>query len=446
MSVVRELCERDGTLSCHGDSDNKSQDNRSLGNKSLSSSAGLSLQSVHSVRRSLRARPLSSRQAGLDPVKRRPSLTKEDGVREVTGVSNDRSDSYMPPTIIDSQSQHANKDQLRRSMKDNRVNSPNVSPSHFRLGAPGKTSNRKSLASVLSQSHHDVNRRSSKASPSGETLAQSLHRLPYPRSSSYKSHDMGLFSQSQRRMNPIPNERCTGRDDTSTSSFELRVGSTVPYFEKLCWVCEQIDYPYEYADIVGSQFLGLDGASPVTHVDGHIPTMDELVEFLALAFICIADFADLTLICIDDFQWVDSFSWKIFRTLCNRGDKILVICAMRSHDKQALRRLSTAATKQKQLQSQMVEISLGPLDITEIRTLMAKVLGFEEALIPDSLVTDVFQATGGLPVYVVQFLENVKRKQTVELGNDGKLQWTVEGLKEKVGYKESVHQRQSGID
>ena len=45
--------------------------------------------------------------------------------------------------------------------------------------------------------------------------------------------------------------------------------TSVPYFEKLCWVCEELDYPFEYADIVGSQFLGLDAAHPVTHVNGH---------------------------------------------------------------------------------------------------------------------------------------------------------------------------------
>jgi hypothetical protein len=219
------------------------------------------------------------------------------------------------------------------------------------------------------------------------------------------------------------------RDDVSVSSGEGRHGGPVPYFEKLCWVCEELDYPYEYADIVGSQFLGLDGASPVTNVDGHVPTMDELVEFLALAFICIADYADLSVIFVDDFQWVDSFSWKIFRVLCKRGKKQLLICAMRSHDKQALRRLSTAANQETTLRS--IEISLGPLDFSEIRSLMSNVLDHSEKAIPDVLCTDVFQRTGGLPVYVVQLLENIKRDKTVEL-EGGVLKWNEAGLREKV--------------
>jgi hypothetical protein len=229
----------------------------------------------------------------------------------------------------------------------------------------------------------------------------------------------------------------TLRDDMSVVSLDVststgvKQGSPLPYFEKLCSVCEKLDYPYEYADIVGSQFLGLDGASPVTHVDGHVPTMDELVEFLALAFISLADFADLTMVLLDDFQWVDSFSWKIFRVLCKRGQKMLVMCATRSHDKQALRRLSVAASGQTQLQSQMIEISLGPLDFNEIRELIAKVLGQEEWAVSDPLCSDIFQRTGGLPVYVAQMLENIKRKQTLQLDDNGLLQWTEEGLQEK---------------
>ncbi|CAB9510670.1 cyclase type 10 [Seminavis robusta] len=206
----------------------------------------------------------------------------------------------------------------------------------------------------------------------------------------------------------------------------------VPYFEKLCQICEEIEYPHEYADIVGSQFLGLDGASPVTHVDGHVPTINELVEFLSQAFICITNYSDLSLIFVDDFQWVDSFTWKIFRELCERGKKMLLICAMRSHDKQALRRLSTAIT-QSHMQSQMIEISLGPLDLLEIREMIAKVLGYGEDAVDESLCSDIYQKTGGLPVYVAELLENIKRNKTVAIDDAGILRWTAQAEEDQKG-------------
>lgn len=225
------------------------------------------------------------------------------------------------------------------------------------------------------------------------------------------------------------------RDD-STSTIDTATtlkgqSSTFQYFEKLCWACEQLEYPYEYADIVGSQFLGFESASPITTVDGHVPTMEELVEFLALSFICLADFSDLTAIFLDDFQWVDSFSWKIFRVACKRVGKLLLICATRSHDKQALRRIATAGTTEGGFQSQIIEISLGPLDLVDISALMSHVLSHKASEIPEGICTDIFQRTGGLPVYVLQLLENIRRKKTLHLVN-GFLEWTEEGLKQKV--------------
>ena len=266
------------------------------------------------------------------------------------------------------------------------------------------------------------------------SLRQSLHRgpgskgTPSPlRTNSVRSFRLRTPSSkgsSQRMLDDVSMAETDAsghrNDDTS-----------VPYFEKLCWICEELDYPFEYADIVGSQFLGLESANPVTHVDGHVPTMDELVEFLALAFIHIADFADLSIVVLDDFQWVDAFSWKILRVLCSKNARVLLICSTRSHDKQALRRLSTAFTAEYQLQSQITEVSLGPLDFSDIRELVVSVLEVPGSSVDDDLCTDIFQRTGGLPVFVVQTLENIKRKKTLELV-DGVVRWTAEGLKEKV--------------
>ena len=293
-----------------------------------------------------------------------------------------------------------------------------------------------SLQGALNQSNHGEQ---PKGRPSAVIKTAKRESVSIPRSS---SHRMVPAADKSKRMSMKTDPAATvgvfknlTRDD-STSTIDTATtlkgqNSTVQYFEKLCWACEQLEYPYEYADIVGSQFLGFESASPITSVDGHVPTMEELVEFLALAFICVADFSDLTAIFLDDFQWVDSFSWKIFRVACNRVGKLLLICATRSHDKQALRRIATAGTTDGGFQSQIIEISLGPLDLADIRDLMSRVLGHKKSEVPEGLCTDIFQRTGGLPVYVVQLLENIRRKKTLHLVN-GSLQWTEEGLKQKV--------------
>ena len=111
---------------------------------------------------------------------------------------------------------------------------------------------------------------------------------------------------------------------------------------------------------------------------------------------------------------------------------MLLICAMRSHDKQALRRLSTAIT-QSHMQSQMIEISLGPLDLLEIREMIAKVLGYGEDAVDESLCSDIYQKTGGLPVYVAELLDNIKRNKTVAIDDSGTLRWTAQAEQDQNG-------------
>jgi hypothetical protein len=156
------------------------------------------------------------------------------------------------------------------------------------------------------------------------SLGQSHQQIALPRRGSVNR------ASSARNFNQVPEM------EPGTS------GRIIPYLDKLRWACQEVDYPQEYAELVGSQFLGLDAADPVTHVNGHVPLIAELVEFVAQAYMHITKFADLILVFIDDFQWVDSFTWKVIRALGQSGKKMLLICAMRSHDKQAMRRMATA--------------------------------------------------------------------------------------------------------
>jgi hypothetical protein len=402
----------------------------------------------------------------------RPSIHRENAIRGDTDFA-EPSDSDTTNTTISQSFRSLSLMQQPRRQSD--------AGKQYLPGALGEN-----LSSQMSQTAHGESAgapspytHSRTPRPGEESLSQSLHQLAHIKSADLRSTfqhtpsekrnlrlslqhtrspssrgagDLRLSLQTPNSKNSLrstgqvqsmrhfrhrtPSSRSTHErpDDSSASGFDAsthRQMASVPFFEKLCWICEQLDYPFEYADIVGSQFLGLESASPVTHVDGHVPTMDELVEFLALAFICVSDFADLSIVVLDDFQWVDAFSWKIFRVLCKRGKKMLLISATRSHDKQALRRLSTALMSENQLQNQMTEISLGPLDFTEIRELIALVLEVERSSITESICTDIFQRTGGLPVFVVQVLENIRRKNTLTL-EDGVLKWTAEGLKENV--------------
>ena len=212
----------------------------------------------------------------------------------------------------------------------------------------------------------------------------------------------------------------------------------VPYLEKLCEVCKQLNFPHEFADIVGSQLLGLEGAVPTTHIGGRVPSIDEVVEFLTLAYNQMTDFADLIIVFLDDFQWIDSLTWKVIRVLCENGKNIMFMGAMGSRETQALRRMSSVTSWHGQMQSRrgIVEVNLGPLDIGEVRALIAKVLEYDAKMIDESMCSDIYQRTGGLPIYVVELLEGIKRNNTVEVDDEsGLLRWTPEaqGEQQRIG-------------
>ena len=203
-----------------------------------------------------------------------------------------------------------------------------------------------------------------------------------------------------------PNSPVSGGRDVSTP--------VATYFNKLYLACEGIGYPHEYADLVGTQFLGLQSAHPVTHINGQVPAVSDLVEFVAQAFMKITEDTDLVLVFVDDFQWIDSMTWKVIRALGQSGTNMLLICAMRSHDKQAMRRMATAVNFR-------MEITLSPLNPLEIGELTCNVLGFAQTAIDDSVCTEIYNKTAGLPVYVMELLEGIKRNKTFYEDKDGKI-------------------------
>ena len=220
--------------------------------------------------------------------------------------------------------------------------------------------------------------------------------------------------------------------DSDRSLASLR-SQNVPYLKKLCEICEKIGFPFEYADIVGSTLLGLDTANPTEEINGHTPTIDELVDFLTKAYIEVTRFSDLTIIFLDDFQWIDSLSWKVVRLLCEKGHHMMLMGAMRSQETSALRRMSSVASWHDQMNHRIVEVNLQELSTAEVKEMIAKVFDHNETNIDETLCHDVYNRTGGLPVYVVELLESLKRNKTVEIDPvTEKLKWTADAEKEHV--------------
>jgi hypothetical protein len=208
--------------------------------------------------------------------------------------------------------------------------------------------------------------------------------------------------------------------------------SRFPYLQKLVWACEEAGYGKNYAHLIACEFLGLEDSNPIGQEDGAAPLMGDLVECIAKCFIKIVDFADVVVLFVDDFQWVDTLTWRVTRALSQSAKRMLFLRASRSHDKRAMRRLSNGLSRGV---NSTMEITLGPLELDDIRELVSHIFNIPDVVdsIDEEVCTHIYQKTGGLPVYVIELLETVKRNKSYLLDNEGRFQLS---LKDTQGEEE----------
>ncbi|KAL3918405.1 MAG: hypothetical protein SGILL_004251, partial [Bacillariaceae sp.] len=211
-------------------------------------------------------------------------------------------------------------------------------------------------------------------------------------------------------------ESCVMRPDTRPGKARGRF----PYLEKLVWACRETGYSEQLAHVIACQFLGLEDSSPLTQIDGAAPQMSTIVKCIAKCFVKIVDFADIVVINVDDFQWVDSLTWRVTRELSQSAKRMLILRASRSHDKRAMRRMSNGLSRGIHCK---MEITLGPLNLDDIKELVSNILAIPDAnhSVNEEVCTHIYQKTGGLPVYVIELLETMKRNKSFGFDTSGTL-------------------------
>jgi hypothetical protein len=210
----------------------------------------------------------------------------EGGVNSVTGgvnsVTNDSKSHESPSTNESPSTDTEGKERqarLRRQSSLKRFQRPSIHKAKtaalLPIGSDHTAGTEAANRLKSSSSHHRMPLNAPKGPK--ETLGQSLNRLSQqskapPKAKQRPSVSRTSLSGNLRRPSHRLSQFLGGIadvDNTSSSSLgtndNKKPGAHTMYFEKLCWACEELEYPFEYADIVGSQFLGLDGATPVSH-------------------------------------------------------------------------------------------------------------------------------------------------------------------------------------
>ena len=185
-------------------------------------------------------------------------------------------------------------------------------------------------------------------------------------------------------------------------------------------VCEELDAPPEFVEIVGKRLLGLKSATGPAAA-GKPPDLEKIVNFMADAFLRCTKHADLVLLALDDVHWMDEMSWKVVEAIFERSKNVLTFCGSRQLSTNSLavgEQFWNKLHGEYKEEGRYSELELGPFNEIDVQEMIAYYLNIRVEAIDSSFWRNVYTSSGGMPHYLSYVLETVKRNNlTVELEN-----------------------------
>jgi len=211
------------------------------------------------------------------------------------------------------------------------------------------------------------------------------------------------------------------RWDTGTySSMSTLNTLKASVINRLKELCEEMNAPKGFLQIVGRHLLGDDGATVSTTANA--AELDDIIAFMAQVFIRSTAYAELVILALDDVHWMDNLSWKVLQSIFETSQNILIVIGSRPLASHSLSvddefwECLTGEYKEKKLYT---EIRIGPLNEIDVREMAAITLSCE----PEDLSDDLFVHSGGMPYFASEILENCVRKKQCERLENGKMGW-----------------------
>lgn len=216
------------------------------------------------------------------------------------------------------------------------------------------------------------------------------------------------------------------RDWESLSLSSMSTMNTVKIAsgERLNEICDALGAPKTFLQIVGYHLLG--HTKKDAGVKEKAPISDEIVDFMAKAFIYCTSHADLTIVALDDMHHTDRLSWKVIQRIFETGKNILFVCGSRplgtrilSADEEFWKNLTGVQRESDRFQ----EIDIGPLSLLEVAKMASITLSCNVEEVDEQFVKDIFDHTRGMAHFAAQALENCKRKDLCERLRNNKIGW-----------------------
>jgi hypothetical protein len=216
--------------------------------------------------------------------------------------------------------------------------------------------------------------------------------------------------------NSIAWESLSGRSTTHSAS-NLSTGRSA---DVLRVVCRELEMPPSFIEHALQSLLGGEGAGKngEEQVRVNPPSEKMMVSFMARAFrICTQD-SKLVVMALDDLHHADELSWKVIREIFETVQNVLIIgtsypstACKPKVEPEFLETLNHAHKDD----GRYVSMALGSLDKEEVTSMIMKTLGLQRKEVKGDLLDGVSIQSGGMPHFVNEILEHIKRQMSVDV-------------------------------
>ena len=231
-------------------------------------------------------------------------------------------------------------------------------------------------------------------------------------------HHGSLSSQIANRASQWVNHLANAEDlSTGTSNASVR-RLKMTTLERLQLVCKELEENKDLGDIVAKYFLDV-------HVENmnevkKLPQMSVIIQFMVDSFLFAVKNASLVVIALDDVHFMDALSWKVLQSLFEQGENLMIVCTSRPFSSvkdpidmtfySSLQERMGTTHSANEKGALYWEFELQPFDEVEVRHLIASAYDIDDTDVDESLLTFIYEQSGGMPHFAQEILIVVQQK------------------------------------
>ena len=216
--------------------------------------------------------------------------------------------------------------------------------------------------------------------------------------------------------NSIAWESLSGRSTTHSTS-NLSEGKSA---DVLRGVCRELDMSPSFIEHALQSLLGVDGSGQSGNEVAKVkpPTAKMMVSFMARAFRRCTQDTKLVVVALDDLHHADDLSWKVIREIYETAKNVLFIGTSYPTDTCKLKVEQDFWDAMNHIyceDNRFVSMTLGSLGKEEVASMIMKMLGLQRKEVKADLLEGVTIQSGGMPHFVNEILEHIKRQMAVDI-------------------------------